>query len=99
MEMKCNVCGKELEIKPGFQCEHREEYPVAIALVEYNEGNFLGYNLTSITTMEEYNKHKMLNIFQLETPGILTIEPIYQANRNKDFMVFSYDLGEDGGMQ
>jgi hypothetical protein len=91
--MKCNVCNEELEIKPDNIHDHNQVYLLAVALIQQDEGSFIGYSLKPINTTEEFEKYSDLPLMQIPGPGILNIEWAYQYFRNKgqlDFLVCFY---------
>lgn len=93
MEIKCNVCNKMVEVKPGNVCDHQATNYCGVAKIELDEGRFIGYRIVPIQTQEELDKIAGLPTFQIEEAGILGIEPAFQYAREHEidtFIVFVY---------
>jgi hypothetical protein len=52
-----------------------------VALVELDEGSFLGWSVTPLYDLASLQLHSSLPLYKIEKLGMLAMEPAYQAAR------------------
>lgn len=60
----------------------------AVALIQVDEGSFIGWHATPLHTLEAVKQHEHLPVYTIDRVGMLGVEPAYQSARENGHLDF-----------